>query len=404
MASLDEILLAREARAARQAALTAQFRVPLVSATMNICGPCKSTPLSSYAFSRALRSLRAQLPSPVAQETGENAAGSYAFVAFDIPAQKLKEVCAALEESEIGRLYDLDVLTADGKKLSRAQPRRCLLCSAPAFDCARSRNHGLDALQRETQRRLREFAAQELAEAAYAALCAEAHFTPKPGLVDKNNRGAHRDMDVPLLCRSAAALRPYFAEFVRMGLRAAPADALQVLGRDAEEAMLRATSGVNTHKGALYSLALLLSACGRILSGAQGEIWTLAAQIAAQLPEARATHGALVRKLYGASGVRDEAVGGFSTLRQLLVQEDARTALLCAMAQLEDSCLLYRSGRGGLEFVQNFARKILSLPEAQREAALLRMDEALTQQNLSPGGSADLLALWYFAKSQPEFF
>lgn len=401
---LLEILLAREERAARQKALLQTHRAPLVSFTMNIAGPQKVSPLIRYAFFCGLAALKRAVGVLLAEESGENAAGCYALLAVDLPAPRLKEICLVLEESEIGRLYDFDVLDTDGGKCTRAVPRRCLLCGEAAADCARSRNHGLAALTQETQRRLRKFAEESLADAAAAALENEARFTPKPGLVDAQNPGAHRDMDLNLMLISARALRPYFARFVRGGMEQLSPSALQAIGIEAENAMLAATGGVNTHKGALYSLALLLAACGRKLAGAGEDIFATAASIAAALPAATQTHGAKIRETYGRAGVRGEAVAGFATLRALLPLDDPAEVLLTSMARLDDSNLVYRGGEAGLALVKARAAEILNLPESRREAALVALDRELTARNLSPGGSADQLALWLFVKSRPMLF
>ncbi len=399
--SLNELLDARERRAARQRMLLGEYALPLVCFTMNIAGPVKNSPLIGYAFRAGISMLRERLGAPIFFESEERKTGCEAFLVYDLPAQTLKTACLVVEGSAVGRLFDLDVLDAEGKKLSRGKPRRCLLCDHSAADCARSRRHGLEAVLAETRRRLREFAQDDLARRATEALCREAEQTPKPGLVDRRNTGAHRDMDTALMCRSAEVLRPFFAGFVRRGLDDASASELRDYGIEAETAMLRATGGVNTHKGALYSLALLLSAFGRSLAGQEGDIFQIAAQIAAVLPVPQGTHGASVRERYALPGARSEAIAGFPTLRRLLLLEDPQRVLLTAMAGLADSNLVFRGGIAGLTTVQRAAQNILLLPEAQWAQALECMDDKLIAGNLSPGGSADLLALWYFMKSLP---
>ena len=399
--SLNELLDVRERRAARQRTLLGEHALPLVCFTMNIAGAVKNSPLIGYAFRAGISMLRERLGVPIFFESEERKTGCEAFLVYDLPAQTLKTACLAVEEGAVERLYDLDVLDTEGKKLSRGKPRRCLLCGRSAADCARSRRHGLEAVISETQRRLREFAQDDLARRATEALCREVEQTPKPGLVDRRNTGAHRDMDTALMCRSAELLRPFFAGFVRRGLNGAAVSELRDYGIGAETAMLHATGGVNTHKGALYSLALLLSALGRSLAGQEGDVFRIAAQIAAGLPVPQGTHGASVRERYALPGVRSEAIAGFPTLRRLLLLEDPQRVLLTAMAGLADSNLVYRGGIAGLTTVQRAAQNILLLPETQWTQALERMDDKLIAGNLSPGGSADLLALWYFMKSLP---
>lgn len=394
------MLLARDRRASRQAALLARYGCPVISFTMNIAGPVKDSPLIRYAFRSGLRQLEALPCAQLCREAIFEPTGPEALLVYETQdAQLLKAFCMRLEsEGEAGRLFDLDVLDANGEKLSRETGRTCLVCGGPVSICSRSRAHGLEAITARTRTILEAFAAETLAEMAENALLAEVHFTPKPGLVDEANNGAHRDMDVPLFERSAHALRPCFEEFVRLGLQAASPAALQQAGIRAEQAMFAATGGVNTHKGAIYSGALLLHAAGRLLSGEEeGDLCELAAQTAAAIPAPTGTHGAAVRACCG--GIRTEAVSGYPTaqavLRQLR-QSGPLDALLLSMSRLDDSTLWHRGGAEGAQLVRSRAADILAAPASEREARTRRLDMELIERNLSPGGSADLLAMAFF--------
>lgn len=394
------MLLARDRRASRQAALLARYGCPVISFTMNIAGPVKDSPLIRYAFRSGLRQLEALPCAQLCREAIFEPTGPEALLVYETQdARLLKAFCMRLEsEGEAGRLFDLDVLDANGEKLSRETGRTCLVCGGPVSICSRSRAHGLEAITARTRTILEAFAAETLAEMAENALLAEVHFTPKPGLVDEANNGAHRDMDVPLFERSAHALRPCFEEFVRLGLQAASPAALQQAGIRAEQAMFAATGGVNTHKGAIYSGALLLHAAGRLLSGEEeGDLCELAAQTAAAIPAPTGTHGAAVRACCG--GIRTEAVSGYPTaqavLRQLR-QSGPLDALLLSMSRLDDSTLWHRGGAEGAQLVRSRAADILAAPASEREARTRRLDMELIERNLSPGGSADLLAMAFF--------
>ena len=394
------MLLARDRRASRQAALLARYGCPVISFTMNIAGPVKDSPLIRYAFRSGLRQLEVLPCAQLCREVIFEPTGPEALLAYETQdARLLKAFCIRLEsEGEAGRLFDLDVLDANGEKLSRETGRTCLVCGGPVSVCSRSRAHGLEAITARTRTILEAFAAETLGEMAENALLAEVHFTPKPGLVDEANNGAHRDMDVPLFERSAHALRPCFEEFVRLGIQGASPAALQQAGVRAEQAMFAATGGVNTHKGAIYSGALLLHAAGRLLSGEEeGNLCELAAQTAAAIPAPTGTHGAAVRAQCG--GIRTEAVSGYPTaqavLRQLR-QSGPLDALLLSMSRLDDSTLWHRGGAEGAQLVRSRAADILAAPASEREARTRRLDAELIERNLSPGGSADLLAMAFF--------
>lgn len=394
------MLLARDRRASRQAALLSRYGRPVISFTMNIAGPVKDSPLIRYAFRSGLRQLEALPCAQLCREVIFEPTGPEALLVYETQdARLLKAFCIRLEsEGEAGRLFDLDVLDANGEKLSRETGRTCLVCGGPVSVCSRSRAHGLEAITARTGAILEAFAAETLGEMAENALLAEVHFTPKPGLVDEANNGAHRDMDVPLFERSAHALRPCFEEFVRLGLQGASPAALQQAGVRAEQAMFAATGGVNTHKGAIYSGALLLHAAGRLLSGEEKRsLCGLAAQTAAAIPAPTGTHGAAVRAQCG--GIRTEAVSGYPTaqavLRQLR-QSGPLDALLLSMSRLDDSTLWHRGGAEGAQLVRSRAADILAAPASEREARTRRLDAELIERNLSPGGSADLLAMAFF--------
>jgi triphosphoribosyl-dephospho-CoA synthase len=263
------------------------------------------------------------------------------------------------------------------------------------------------------------FAARQLAELARQALVAEAELTPKPGLVDRRGAGAHADLSLDLMRRSASAIAPFFAgmgtasqsmPFGRM-LRTKVA----AIGRAAEFAMLQVTNGSNAHKGAIWILGLLVTAAGQ---GIDPNPETIAqdARVLARLPDRAqpqlVSHGDMVRACYGTTGARGEAFAGFPHVIQVglpalrAARDSGRTetnsrlsALLNIMVRLEDTCVLYRGGTEGLAIVQKGASDVLLAGGPGSVAgnqAMLRFDQELLTRNVSPGGSADLLAATLF--------
>ena len=405
--SLEQVLLARENRAGRQQRLLAQYGLPLVSFTMNIAGPVKDTPLSRFAFQAGVAALTKRLGGPVSCCLTEAVTGCEALLVYDRPAAELKAACLALETATpVGRLYDLDVLDTDGDKLSRLVQRTCLICGGPVTVCSRSRAHGLDAIVNRTREILMDFAAGYLAGLAAKALTEEVRLTPKPGLIDERNNGAHSDMDLPLFLRSIDALTPWLRRITALSLSGADAAALQAAGLEAEAAMFRATGGVNTHKGALFSFSVLLAALGRYLTEG-GDVFAHAAALAAELTPPRDTHGAEVARRHQVGGARAEALAGFPTARkaaELLQTHDPLTVLLWLMAHTEDTNLYHRGGAEGAAFVKEQAAAILAAPPEQRAALTQALDDALIECRLSPGGSADLLALALLLSSSSTVF
>lgn len=255
----------------------------------------------------------------------------------------------------------------------------------------------------------------ELGALARRALEQEVLLTPKPGLVDRRNSGAHRDMTAETFLRSAAALEPHFVLLARAGEAQAelpPAETLpplRRLGMQAEEEMLRATGGVNTHKGALFSIGLLCACAGRQTARRQPlspeTLCALAAETAAGISARElggsGTNGLRVHASTGARGVRGEAESGFASVRQYALpylragcsQRDQLLALLALMRRVEDTNVLHRAGPEGLRWLQQRAGETL---ERFSLAALEQLDEECIRRNISPGGCADLLAIGLF--------
>jgi triphosphoribosyl-dephospho-CoA synthase len=261
--------------------------------------------------------------------------------------------------------------------------------------------------------------ADQLAELALQALVAEAELTPKPGLVDRRGSGAHSDLSLDIMRRSASAIAPYFTAMAAASCIAPMDQSLRAevaaIGREAEAAMLRETGGSNAHKGAIWVLGLLVTATAQSGSLHPGVI-AEDAGLLAQLPDSArpqlVSHGDLVRSRYGAKGARGEACAGFPHVVKVglpvlraarecgLSETNSRlSSLLAIMASLEDTCVLYRGGDEGLQTVKQGAREVLASGGpgcAAGDEMLRRFDRALFARNISPGGSADLLAATLF--------
>ena len=258
-----------------------------------------------------------------------------------------------------------------------------------------------------------------LAELAWQSLIAEAELTPKPGLVDGRGSGSHSDLSLDLMRRSADAIAPYFT---RMALASAEVQmdtslraVVASIGREAEAAMLRATSGSNAHKGAIWVLGLLVCAAS-LSEGSDPEFVAEAAGYLARLPDhARpqaVSHGDVVLERYGASGARGEAYGNFPHVVKIglpalkaaresgLTEQDSRlAALLTIMSRLDDTCVLYRGGPEAQRIVHEGAARVIKVGDPgslKGNAALIALGEELVSLRISPGGSADLLAATLF--------
>lgn len=428
--SLLEILDAREQRVLRQKELLNAFSVPLVCFTLNIPGPDKDGPLIEKGFQLGCRLLRQQLKrwNIPHWEQRCTAAGWEAYFCVDGPAEKIKQAAVHLEDKTIGgRVFDMDVLTPDGRKLDRSSfglPRRkCLLCDNDASVCGRSRAHSVDALYRKAVFLLESSIAEEISRLAVQSLLCEVYATPKPGLVDQNNNGSHTDMDLMLFLRSSGALWSYFRRCAKIGLRdddpVAVFQNLRRAGLEAEQTMLKATGGVNTHKGAIFSLGILCGAAAMTKPQQWEDSAALSNLCAAMVKgivrkdyafmQQPATAGEKLFAQYGITGARGQAEAGFPAVFQvgLSVLEEGLhkghsfnntlcAALLHIIATTWDTNLIKRGGMAACVRIQSALQALLKTNPYPPREILEDLDKAFIQQNLSPGGSADLLSATCF--------
>jgi holo-ACP synthase/triphosphoribosyl-dephospho-CoA synthase len=359
-----------------------------------------------------------------------------------------------------GELVDIDIMDSEGNPLGRREldlgPRICLVCEKEAAFCSAGRLHDHDIVARSVFKiagRPRLFAndiCQDIGRLAQTATLLEAAAAPKPGLVDPFSRGAHADMDYSTFLSSAAALGPWFIESARMGAEHGGElhellPSLREAGQAAERNMFAATGGVNTHKGLVFSLGLLCAGAGRLAAAGATLSPEVCASCAAAIvrgitlrdlgpvgsgrgapgssasdPLASESPGTAVlptkgERLYasgGFRGIRGEAEDGFPSvllhalprlrfgLEAGLSMNDAMIdALLLLYTLVEDTNVLGRAGRDGLSLLRAAAREALDLggmASAEGRKAIQAMDRRFIENNISPGGCADLLALAAF--------
>jgi triphosphoribosyl-dephospho-CoA synthase len=259
-----------------------------------------------------------------------------------------------------------------------------------------------------------------LADLAVTALIAEAELTPKPALVDQRGSGAHADLTLALMRCSAQALSHTFAAIADAAMGPYSGQALREqlgeIGRQGEHAMLEATNGVNTHRGAIWAVGMLvagaaiagLAAPARQIAASAGEL----ARLTDRFVPDTSSHGLAMQKRYGVAGARGEAQCNFPCViehglptlwaarQQGATETCARLdALFAIMAQLDDTCLLYRGGQDALCEVKEGARAILCAGGTSTTLGmdhLSHLESILLLRHASPGGSADLLAATLF--------
>ena len=265
---------------------------------------------------------------------------------------------------------------------------------------------------------------------ASMALQAELDTTPKPGLVDRNDNGAHRDMDHTLMQRSIQALHPYFVRLAQLGFNGKQPchDEIVNIGIEAEREMFKATGGVNTHKGALFSIGLAAVAlagesfcritqaegCGTMAYNDVNskQIQSLSnsiASLARLFPDTNGTHGSKAKANNILKGALDNAREGYTQLFKAwlpfyidrIAEGDnyaLHKTLLRIMCDLDDTNIVYRTSMETMQEVKTEARQMLDTSRniVNFEAALQAMNTDYIHRNISPGGSADMLSLVVF--------
>lgn len=248
-----------------------------------------------------------------------------------------------------------------------------------------------------------------VADLAERALRLELDTTPKPGLVDRRDNGAHKDMDYALMSKSISALRPYLTRLAVESAKDIDPAKIKEIGIEAEKAMLKATGGVNTHKGALFCIGLSVAAasCLACSTGAV-EAYSfkeLVSRAASEIPSAQGTHGAEAKRSFKAVGALENARAAYPELfADWLPYYRSREGdpfcchktLLHIMTTLDDTNILHRRGAEGLAHAEAEAARLL---EDFSESGLSSLNKDFIRENISPGGSADMLSLTIFINS-----
>ena len=429
--TLQEILDAREARARTQSKMLKAHGAPLICFTMNIAGPVKTSPIIERAFREGVKRIQETIAGYEIMETyaEHTKCGPVLFCSLRADADRIKTAMTDIEETHpLGRLFDIDVIRADGTKTTRQNERGCIVCGAPGRACAAGRLHPVSEITSATNGIMadyfNELDARRVARMAKESLLREVYTTPKPGLVDRNNSGSHPDMAIADFERSAEAIEPYFYECFKLGAahsKDAPEELFPLLraeGIQAEKNMYAATGGTNTHKGVIFSMGILAGAMGRLSppGGTLPSVDDILAEAAkVYRPHIKrdlecldgSTAGGRAYLEQGAKGIRGEVADGFLSIKRIAIpsykkaieegksENDAGViALLELIASVYDTNLYKRGGLDGLQYARKSAKALLLKNAAFEDVC--RMDADFIRRNLSPGGCADLLAVTYF--------
>jgi len=442
---LNQILLAKENRAELRKNIALQNKIS-ISFSLNIPGYPKTNILINRFFELMVSEIKIWFEANrIFIENQQNIideAGN--FIIFTIRNQNLKqfEIKQITEKFEqkhkLGRFLDLDVTDENCQNISSGKAKTCFYCNAqPAIVCMREQKHNFEELRNFIFNKIENYFIEikkgmienKLTEIAIKSLLYEVSFSPKPGLVDFNKNGSHLDMNYFTFINSTSALSPYFKRFANIAFYEnldynAVLPLIREIGLEMETVMFKATNNVNTQKGLIFLLGLSIFASSKIMY----ENIEFSNQIFSEIIKnvcknitdnelinnnniSTKTHGEICFQKYGktGAGARWEAENGFTTVfnfgiknleqhleNNFLNNKDKinfaiQKTLLSLISENNDSNILYRKGDIVLNELKQLAKNILA--DKNDYSEIIRFCE---QHNISPGGSADLLAVSIF--------
>ncbi len=385
----DKILICREQRSEKTIEYAKKFSVITLKA--NVPGWEKNIPhaylVVSY-FVKILTNKGAKL-----LEWFFNQDGITVYFSCDNGEEYKAFTCHLEETLPIGRLVDIDITLKDNaSSLSRTTPRKCFLCSKPAFLCGRNKTHTLSELLAYFTTTTENYLRPIIAESIKLALQTELSVENKFGLVTLTSNGSHKDMNASIMQKAIEEISLPLSNAFFVGLRATTTNNLMKelipIGLLCENSMLKATNGINAYKGFIFAGGVLLASVGYVLGKGltYKEITNICKEICANLPTPTNTFGYKSYQL-GFGGIRENAKNGFLSVfnaEKLLDTCPAQMVLAKITDDIEDSVLLKRAG--SLEKYKYFKNLIATCKEEDVE----KITNLCVENNVSIGGCADV--------------
>lgn len=450
---INEILEAKERRLEERMKVSEAGDISL-SLSLNIPGAPKSDDQIASFFTECLSDLKRFLLSYriVIDEKREiitsDAAGDFYLVPVhgeEIFAEAIKEITELFEmEHSLGRLLDVDITDAKGNPVSSGKAKKCYFCeNYPAAYCMRKQTHTYSEMRgvigeniaNFLQERFKNRVCKDLSTFALKALLHEVSLSPKPGLVDRFSNGSHTDMDFATFLNSSAVISVYFKDIAEFGFSFSSVNIkdalpkLRQIGLQMEEDMFSETHGVNTHKGAIFLLGFSIFVSANQIKNQNFSYPSFVNQIkelngslvedelGKKLYANNKTHGEECFEKFGAKGkgIRGEIQSGLpcvfnyaipvlsshfdrmKTETDNVIQEGLTQTLLILIANNNDSNILYRKGEKVLDELKSISQQAFKLFGTQYFNSKYQDLQGYCDENqISPGGSADLLAVTYF--------
>lgn len=339
--------------------------------------------------------------------------GKYYFYIINQQGNLVKEKTVLLEDDNpLGRLIDIDVYYY--KPITReeisCEMRKCLVCDGYAHVCTRQQKHTKEEVFSVINAMINVELQDLLFNITQKSIFAEIDLYPKFGLVSRLDNGSHDDMTYETFVISALSLKQYIKDVIAFGIKGdTNYQYLQTLGKKAELQMFKETGGVNTHKGLIFALGIFLPALAKgilyrySIDELKEEINHISSVIIKDhftnitTPN---THGEEMYLTYGVKGIRGEALKGFEivldspSFKKADSIEKDYDYLLYLMSKLDDTTILYRKGMDTLKRVQEETKQLLEQGGYELNKRKYNiLSETYKNENISPGGSADLLVI-----------
>ena len=400
---MNKILQAREARNKLINSKLDNTNIIIIKA--NTIGTNKNTYYSNIVINVFFKVLMTVI-NVVSYEYHESDDGNFYLLKTDEDLKMTKEKLICMEEChKLGRLVDLDLYSKE-KSISRRDLgrdfRECLLCNEPAIICMRKKTHSISEINFKVETIIREFLTSEIAYAVDTAITLEARLDPKFGLVTITSNGSHPDMDYSLLMKSKDVILDDLVEMffygydnqdILEGFRKA-----RELGLSTEDKMMEVTNGVNTYKGLIFILGIVLVSLGYSIKNSRNDLFSsikvIGKDLVKELDNELNTFGKYAYDNYGFTGARGEVHRGLLSVKnskniiQSLSYRDLILTLINIINNTEDTVLLKRSKN--LERYNYFKELVKSIDSFNLDKITKITNECI-DNNISFGGSADLL-------------
>lgn len=449
MFDINKFLEDREKRVEYQNGLIERFNSPLLTIRANYPGENKWEDIPIEITDIVAKEVELYFPNEIVhREILENLEGKIYLFILKKSAYEIKKLMIDFEEKHIlGRCVDIDIYNIDGKGISRSDfnlpKRKCLICEELAFICGRTMKHSHEEIKNkiaskyieyEKFLREREKIVDNLANLALEGMIYEVSSYPAFGLVTPLTKGSHKDMDFFTFLDSSFVLRKGFKKMAEVMYSSIPLEKafflIREIGKETEKEMFEVTKGVNTHKGMIFLLGIAIGATSRAIyekksfKDIQQIICKMTKDILKDFENIdttkRLTHGERLFIEQGFTGIRGEIKNGLDIVfngsleifskaykESQNINFSSLHTLIYLMSRVMDSTIVYRHDFKTLENVKNEMNRIFSEGGAftKDKEYFEKLEKEYIIKNISPGGSADLLAVTiYFYKCMNLFF